>query len=139
MTGAVVQAGIDTLTFLDIIIRNLSLFLSFFVFEACSRSAARYWKKIKALSDSHGIILIDYSGMDAQSLTMENIETPGRKAASQKDICRVRKCANIVIDDLQCGLVRAWEIIAELYDLVDLEIRLFKNGEEAAAWIKDGT
>jgi hypothetical protein len=66
-----------------------------------------------------------------RSLTMENIETLGRKAAEKKDICKVRKCANVVTNDLQFGLVRAWEIIVQLYDLVDLEIRLFKNRDEA--------
>ena len=84
-------------------------------------------------------ILIDYSGLDAQSLTMENIETLGRTAASNKDICKVRKCANVVANDLQFGLVRAWEIIVDLYDLADLEIRLFRNRNEAADWIKAGT
>jgi hypothetical protein len=84
-------------------------------------------------------ILIDYSELDAQSLTMENIETLGRRAAEKKDVCKVRKCANVVTNDLQFGLVRAWEIIVQLYDLVDLEIRLFKNRDEATEWIRAAT
>ena len=70
---------------------------------------------------------------------MQDIETLGLTAASQKDICKVRKCANVVTNDLQFGLVRAWEIIVEMYDLVDFEIRLFKKRDEAANWIKAST
>lgn len=81
-------------------------------------------------------ILIDHTDLDAGGLTMENIETLGRKTASQKEICKVRKCAHVVINDLQFGLVRAWEIIVSMYDLTGLETMLFKDRDEAIEWIK---
>ena len=83
-------------------------------------------------------ILLDHSDLDAGTLTMENIETLGRQAASKKDICMVRKCAQVVTNDLQYGLVRAWQIMVEMYDLTELETRLFKNRDEAVAWINEG-
>jgi hypothetical protein len=81
-------------------------------------------------------ILMDHSDLDASSLTMENIERLGRTAASKKDICKVRKCAHVVINDLQFGLVRAWEIIVSMYELTDLRTRVFKVRHEAVGWIK---
>lgn len=81
-------------------------------------------------------ILVDHSDLDAGSLTIENIETLGRTAASQKEICKVRKCAHVVTNDLQFGLARAWEIIVSMYNLTDLETRLFKDRDEATEWIK---
>jgi hypothetical protein len=83
-------------------------------------------------------ILVDHSDLDAGSLTMENIETLGRRAASLKDILRLRRCAHVVTSDLQFGLVRAWEIIVAMYDLSELETRLFKNRDQAVEWIKAG-
>jgi hypothetical protein len=83
-------------------------------------------------------ILINHLDLDAGTLTMANIETLGRMAASKKEICKVRKCAHIVANDLQFGLVRAWEIIVSMYDLTDLEAKLFKNRDEATEWIKAG-
>jgi hypothetical protein len=83
-------------------------------------------------------ILVDHSDLDAGTLTMEHIETLGRTAASKKEVCKVRKCAHVVINDLQFGLVRAWEIIVSMYDLADLETKVFKNRDEATDWIKAG-
>lgn len=83
-------------------------------------------------------IIVDHSDLDAGSLTMANIETLGRKAASKKDICKVRKCAHVVTNDLQFGLVRAWEIFVAMYELSDLETQVFKNRDDAAEWIKTG-
>jgi hypothetical protein len=84
-------------------------------------------------------ILVDHSDLDAGSLTMEHIETLGRTAASKKDVCKVKRCAIVVTNDLQFGLARAWEIIVSMYDLTDLETRLFRNRDEAIQWIKAGT
>ena len=83
-------------------------------------------------------ILVDHSDLDAGSLTMESIETLGRKAVSLKDILGSRRCAHVVASDLQFGLVRAWEIIVSMYDLSELETRLFKNRDQAIEWIKAG-
>jgi hypothetical protein len=84
-------------------------------------------------------IIVDHSDLDPERITMENIETLGRTAASLRDIFKSRKCAHVVASDLQFGLVRAWEIIAAMYDLDDLDTRVFKNRGDANEWIKAGT
>jgi hypothetical protein len=81
-------------------------------------------------------IVIDHSYLDAESLSMANIETLGRKAASKKGICKVRKCAHVVTNDLQFGLVRGWEIIVSMYELSDLKTQVFRSRDDATEWIK---
>ena len=83
-------------------------------------------------------ILVDHSDLNAGSLTMENVETLGRTAASLNDVYRYRRCAHVVTSDLQFGLVRAWEIFVAMYDLTELETRLFKNRDEAVEWLEAG-
>ncbi len=72
-------------------------------------------------------ILVDHSELDASHLTMNNIDTLSRITVSLKDTFRKRKCAHVVAEDLQFGLVRAWEIMVEIKGFTDMETRLFKN------------
>jgi hypothetical protein len=83
-------------------------------------------------------ILVDHSALDASSLTMNNIDTLSRITASLKDTFKKRKCAHVVAEDLQFGLVRAWEIMVEIKGFTDMKKRLFKNRDEAIEWVKAG-
>ncbi|MGO9379965.1 MAG: response regulator [Dissulfurispiraceae bacterium] len=84
-------------------------------------------------------VLVDHSQLDSSNLTMSNIEALSSICVSLKDSFKVRKCAHVVADDLQFGLVRAWEVMVESNGLTDVDNRVFKDRNEAIQWIKSGS
>ncbi len=80
-------------------------------------------------------ILVDHSALDARLLTVNDIEILSRESAAKKKEFKNRRCAHVVAKEYQLGLVRAWEIMAELKGFTAVETRTFKSREEAVAWI----
>jgi hypothetical protein len=81
-------------------------------------------------------ILVDHSELDGSLLSMGDIETLSRTSASLRDVFKTRKCAHVVAEDYQFGLVRAWQTMVEINGLTDVEARLFKSRNEAVDWVK---
>jgi hypothetical protein len=83
-------------------------------------------------------ILVDHSDLDAGFLHMSEVETLSSASVSLKEAFGMRKCAHVVGNELQLGLVRAWEIMAEMYGLTDLEMMDFNHRDEAIQWLTSG-
>jgi len=83
-------------------------------------------------------ILVDHSATNASLLTMDDVSAISCSTVSLKDTLRMRKCANVVAEDLQFGFVRAWELMIEFIGFTDIETRIFKNRDEAVEWLKAG-
>ena len=84
-------------------------------------------------------VLIDHSGIDASSLTMQNVQTLSDTSVSLKDLFKMEKCAQIAANDLQFGFARAWEMMVESDGLTGVETRVFRNREAAIEWVKAGS
>jgi len=80
-------------------------------------------------------ILVDHSQLDAKNLSWDNIDKLSRNVVFLEDIFQKRKCAHIVLEDYQFGLVRSWEIMVEVKGCTDLETKVFRNRNEAIEWI----
>lgn len=81
-------------------------------------------------------IVVDHSELDAGQITMNEIKKIAGMVASAKDLLGKRKCAHIVIRNLEFGFVRAWEILIELEGVSDLNARPFRSKIDAMEWIK---
>ncbi|HKI82719.1 MAG TPA: hypothetical protein VKA63_00160 [Candidatus Krumholzibacteria bacterium] len=79
-------------------------------------------------------ILVDHSSLNAGPVTMDEVRTLSGVTVSFKGIMGSRKCAHVVKDDLQYGLVRAWEMMVEVNGYPELETRAFRQLEDAISW-----
>ncbi len=79
-------------------------------------------------------ILVDHSSLNAGPVTMDEVRTLSGVTVSFKGIMGSRKCAHVVKDDLQYGLVRAWEMMVEVNGYPELETRAFRQREDAISW-----
>jgi hypothetical protein len=86
-----------------------------------------------------GNILVDHSEADASLITMSDVERLSQIAALSKDILTKRKCAHIAANDLEFGLVRAWEIFIEMKNIKDFSTRAFRSKVHALEWLKTGS
>jgi len=84
-------------------------------------------------------ILVDHSEVDASLITMSDVERLSQIAALSKDILTKRKCALIAANDLEFGLVRAWEIFIDMKNMKDFSTRAFRSKVPALEWIKTGS
>ena len=80
--------------------------------------------------------MVDHSKLDARPLTMDDISTISHHVVFANNILKSRKCAHVVVKDIQFGLVRAWEIMIELAGVTDFYTRTFRNTTDAIEWIK---
>jgi len=83
-------------------------------------------------------IIVDHSKLDPDPLTTDALSNISRHVALAKDIFKNRKCAHIVAEDFQFGLVRAWETMVELAGVTDFYTNIFKNRADAVEWIQPG-
>jgi hypothetical protein len=84
-------------------------------------------------------ILVDHSRLDARLLSMSDVRDLSSTTVSEKDIFQKRKCAHVVSEDLQYGLVRAWQIMVEVNGFNNLDLMVFKNRDDAIEWITGGS
>ncbi len=83
-------------------------------------------------------ILVDHSSLDAGSVTMEEVRTLSSVTVSSKNTLGGRKCAHVVKNDLQYGLVRAWEMMVEVNGYPELKTRIFRERVDALQWTGSG-
>jgi|GEM_PF-5927510 len=81
-------------------------------------------------------VLIDHSKLDLSQLSMAEVKNMSDITVFSKEIFKMRKCAHVVVKDIQFGLVRAWEIMTEIYGVIDLNMKVFKKRNEAIEWLK---
>ena len=79
-------------------------------------------------------VLVDHSRLKAGKLTMDGVRTASNATVSLKNVTGKRKCAHVVENDLQYGLVRAWEMLVEVSGYPELEMRVFRARTEALEW-----
>jgi hypothetical protein len=79
-------------------------------------------------------IMVDHSSLSAGSMTMDEVRTLSNVTVSLKDAMGNRKCAHVVENDLQYGLVRAWEMMVEVNGYPELLTKAFRNRQDALAW-----
>ena len=84
-------------------------------------------------------ILVDHTELDASQLTMHHIQKLSDMAAASKDILKNRKCAQIGTQDLQFGLVRAWEAMSKFNGLDELDTMVFRSKAAAYQWITNNS
>ncbi len=84
-------------------------------------------------------IIVDHSQLNAGTITMDEVRTLSNVTVSLKDFIGKRKCAHVVANDLQYGLVRAWEMMVELSGYREFEMRVFRTRNEALDWVQAGT
>ena len=82
-------------------------------------------------------IIVDHSRLKAGTVTMDGVRTVSNATVSLKDVLGKRKCAHVVQNDLQYGLVRAWEMLVEVNGYPELEMRVFRARNEALDWVRD--
>jgi len=80
-------------------------------------------------------VVVDHSALGAGSVTMDEVRSLSTVTVSFKNILGRRKCAHVVENDLQYGLVRAWEMVVEVNGYPELRTRAFHNREDALQWV----
>ena len=81
-------------------------------------------------------IIIDHSRLKAGAVTMNEVRTVSNVTVSLKDVLGKRKCAHVVENDLQYGLVRAWEMLVEVNGYAELEMKVFRARDGALEWAR---
>jgi hypothetical protein len=84
-------------------------------------------------------ILVDHSEVDASLVTMSDVDRLSQLVALSKDILTKRKCAHVAANDLEFGLVRAWEIFVEMKNIKDFSTRAFRSKVPTLEWLKTGS
>jgi hypothetical protein len=80
-------------------------------------------------------VLVDYSQVEAQYLSMEDIQYICNITKSLGDDLKSRKFANVVATDLHFGLLRVW--ITKTEDFMEMELGLFRNETAAIEWLRE--
>ena len=80
-------------------------------------------------------IMIDHSELDASLITIDEVKVLSGLPVAWKDVFTMRKCAHVVNNDLQFGLVRAWEIMVEINGVPNFSMMVFRNRDDAIEWL----
>lgn len=81
-----------------------------------------------------GKILIDYSKLNAGPITADEVRLLADKVGLARERFGRARCAHLVAQSLEYGLVRMWEAYVE--DQWDGVTKCFKSRVDATSWLK---
>ena len=82
--------------------------------------------------------MIDFSGLQEIEVTTEGLEAVAHMAAGMDDAAGRSRFAIVVGDSLSYGLSRMYEAFREMDEKSTRQVMIFKQREEALAWLDNG-
>ena len=85
-----------------------------------------------------GKILLNHTRLKIGSLSMRDVEAIASISGQMREQFGKVKIASIVAEDMNYGMVEAWQSMVRVYEGWDVSEELFKNKENAVEWLKNG-
>ena len=83
-----------------------------------------------------GLILLDHTELNTGPLTIDDVQTIANISGQYSKQLGTAKVALLVDRDLDYGMTRMWQILVEGYTTSHDSVKIFRNRDEAVAWLK---
>ena len=83
-----------------------------------------------------GLILLNHTGLNTGPLTINDVQAIAAISEQYREQLGTAKVAIVVVRDLDFGMTRMWQVFVESYTTSNDSVEIFRNRDEAVAWLK---